>query len=101
MHLIEILLPVTDNDGRPFRAEQYARIREELPERFGGITAFSRAPAHGSVREENRIVHDDILVYEVMTDRLERSWWSEYRRKLEEEFAQDSIVIRASEIVRL
>ena len=101
MHLVEILLPVTDNGGKPFSAEQYARVRKELTERFGGITAFSRAPAYGSVRDEDRIVHDDILVYEVMTESLDRAWWSDYRRALEREFAQDAIVIRASTIDRL
>ena len=42
MHLIEILLPL-NNSGRPFRTETYAEVREHLTERFGGLTAFSRA----------------------------------------------------------
>jgi hypothetical protein len=45
MHLVEILLPLNDNSGRPFRTEKYAEVREHLTERFGGLTAFSRSPA--------------------------------------------------------
>jgi hypothetical protein len=45
MHLIEILLPLNDNNGRPFKAAKYAVIREHLTERFGGLTAFTRSPA--------------------------------------------------------
>ena len=38
MHLVEILLPVGDNEGQPFDARKYAVVREELSRRFGGIT---------------------------------------------------------------
>jgi len=30
MHLVEILLPLNDNSGRPFGAEKYAAIRPHL-----------------------------------------------------------------------
>jgi hypothetical protein len=46
-------------------------------------------------------VHDDIVIYEVMTDTVDRQWWERYRRSLEEAFAQDEIIIRASAITRL
>src|SRR5687768_4274806 len=39
MHLIQILLPVYDNDGKSFPASRYADVRRELTERFGGLTA--------------------------------------------------------------
>lgn len=54
MHLVEILLPVADNEGRPFAAHKYADVREELTRRFGGITAFTRAPAQGSITPRER-----------------------------------------------
>ena len=38
MHLVEILLPVADNEGQPFEVHKYAVVREELSRRFGGIT---------------------------------------------------------------
>jgi hypothetical protein len=47
MHLVEILLPLNDNRGRPFAPEKYPAVRQHLTERFGGLTAFTRSPAQG------------------------------------------------------
>ena len=101
MHLIEILLPVHDNQGRAFPEAKFAAIRQALTSRFGGATAFTRAPAQGTFEDKGKVQHDDIVIFEVMADALERDWWAAYRSKLEDEFAQDEIVIRASEITRL
>ena len=46
-HLIQILLPLFDNGGQPFPRSDYMRVRSELTERFGGLTAFTRTPAEG------------------------------------------------------
>lgn len=101
MHLIEILLPLNDNDGRPFDAARYAAIRQHLIERFGGLTAFTRSPAQGTATDGGKTVHDDIVVFEVMTEKLDVAWWHGYRRQLEREFRQDAIVARASAVTLL
>jgi hypothetical protein len=101
MYLIEILLPISDNGGKRFDAQKYMRVREGLTRRFGGITAFTRAPAEGISHANGEVVHDDIIVFEVMTDTLDGEWWGAYRQRLEKEFAQDEIIIRASTVVRL
>lgn len=101
MHLIEILLPLNDNSGRPFDAGKYAAIRQHLTERFGGLTAFTRSPAQGTTTDGGKTVHDDIVVFEVMTEKLDVSWWRNYRRQLEREFRQDAIVARASAVTLL
>jgi hypothetical protein len=101
VHLVEILLPVCDNQGQPFAAEKYAQVREELSRRFGGVTAFMRAPAHGETRATGILVRDDIIVFEIMTETLAVSWWRDYRRALEKEFAQNEIIVRVSAITRL
>jgi hypothetical protein len=72
VHLVEILLP-------------HSRARRPM------------APA----KQGARIVHDDIVVFELMTDPLDRPWWEAYRHGLEQSFAQDEIVIRAVAITRL
>jgi hypothetical protein len=36
-----------------------------------------------------------------MTQQLEQDWWSEYRKALEQRFAQDEVLITASGLVRL
>jgi hypothetical protein len=47
MHLVQLLLPLYDNERRPFARERLDAVRAELAERFGGVTAFLRAPASG------------------------------------------------------
>jgi hypothetical protein len=46
-YLVQILLPVRDNDGQPFANDPHGATRRELLDRFGGVTAHQRAPAHG------------------------------------------------------
>ena len=102
MHLVQLLLPLKDQDGKPFPRSQYRKIREVLTERFGGLTAYARAPAEGLWEEASgRKQRDDIVVYEVMTEELDRQWWKEYRQELEQRFRQRELVVRAHEISRL
>lgn len=102
MHLVQLLLPLRDNDDRPFPRAEFDRVSRELTERFGGVTAYLRAPASGAWREEGGdVTRDDMAIVEVMADNLDRAWWNGYRHELERRFRQDEIVIRASEIERL
>ena len=102
IHLVQLLLPLYDNAGRAFPAVHYAAVRDELTARFGGLTAYSRAPAQGLWQEsQGPPKRDDIIVYEVMTDALDRAWWSEYRRALERRFSQHELIIRSQEVERL
>src|ERR1700712_2705741 len=101
MHLVELLLPLNDNSGLPFGAEKYDMVRQQLTERFGGLTAFPRSPAQGSTKGDGKTVHDEIIVFEVMTKTLDVSWWGHYRLNLEREFRQDEILVRASTLTVL
>jgi hypothetical protein len=102
MHVIEILLPLRDNEGTPFPRAALDRVRQELTERFGGVTAHLRAPAAGAWKDdEGDVARDDVVIVEVMADSLDRGWWSGYRRDLEARFRQDEILIRATECERL
>ena len=102
IHLVQLLIPLRDNRGSSFPASHYAALREELATRFGGITAYTRAPAEGTWDADGRSRDtDDIVIYEVMVDRLDRDWWSAFRRSLEARFEQDELVIRAQQIERL
>jgi hypothetical protein len=77
VYLVQILLPVFDNHGAPQPPKLFQQVSQELTERFGGLTPFTRAPAEG------------------------RPWWEEYRRKLEQRFRQEAIVVRAQEVEQL
>jgi hypothetical protein len=95
MYLIQILLPLFDNQGTHFDAGLYADVRKELNAKFGGLTAFSRAPAEGLWQDDGKTKHDDIIVFEVMAEGVEPKWWRAYRKELEARFKQDQIVVRA------
>jgi hypothetical protein len=101
MYLIEILLPCADNGGTPFPLARFADVRKTLTRQFGGVTAFTRAPAHGVFHNGSQEVHDDIIVLEVMAETLDREMWARYRKHLEREFDQDEILIRASSVEKL
>ena len=91
VHLVQLLLPQYDG-----------AVARELTERFGGVTAYARAPAKGSWKPyTGETVHDDIVVYEVMVDALDAAWWAQFRKRLEERFDQEELVVRAHEIQRL
>jgi hypothetical protein len=95
MYLIQFLLPLRDNERRPFARADFERVRAELTERFGGVTAFLQAPASGVWKDAGETTHDELVLYEVMTEALDRAWWKGYRAELEKRFRQEAIVVRA------
>ncbi len=69
MHLIQILLPLYDNARQPLPPDEYLHVRNELTERFGGLTVYTRAPAEGLWRQNDNLTsRDDIVIFEVMGD---------------------------------
>ena len=95
--LIELLLPVTQNLDRGI----LDTVRSELTTRFGGVTLHLNSPAEGLWDNNGDLERDNIVVVEVMTDDLDRPWWTQYRRELERRLAQEYIVVRAVRIERL
>lgn len=74
MHLIQFLLPVYDNDGQRILKARFDAVRNELAQRFGGVTAYVRAPAVGAwADEDGDLQRDDVILFEVMTPSLDRS----------------------------
>jgi hypothetical protein len=98
MHLIQILLPTRDNDGKPFGKQLFNEVRTDLADHFGGVTAYMRAPASGLWDDDGKRVSDEIVIFEVMVDRLEREFWRLYRLELQEMFKQDVIVVRSQKL---
>ncbi len=102
MHLIQIFLPVRDNHGKAFAPEHYSRMREALTTKFGGLTAYTRAPAEGLWKDDqNDAHHDDIVIFEVMAAELDGAWWQDYKRQLKTTFAQEDLIIRVQKIMIL
>jgi len=99
MILVQLLLPLYGNTHEPLPRDVFQQTREEILAQFGGLTAYTRSPASGLWQEDNgTTVHDEILIYEVMTDALDEEWWRAYRAELEKRFQQDALVVRAQEI---
>ncbi len=96
MYLVQILLPLYDNEGHEFEAREYLELRSELADRFGGVTAYTRAPARGVWKGDSGATsRDDIVIFEVMTGELDRTWWTTFRKQLERRFRQESVIVRA------
>ena len=94
--LVQIVLPLYNNDGRPFPPSLLMQVRTELREKYGGLTAYTRAPAEGTWEDEQgRTRRDDVVIVEVMTDGLERDWWRNYATELAARFEQEELVVRA------
>lgn len=69
MHLVQLLLPLYSNSGLRFDQRLYTEVRNELVNRFGGISAYTRAPVRGLWQETIVAFHDP-----VNDGRLARSW---------------------------
>ena len=98
---VEIFVPLVRGDGEPVDKRYLADLERELTERFGGVTAFTRAPARGRWSDGGRVETDDVVIYEVMAQALDRPWWRELRERLEQDLDQEEVVIRSHAIERL
>ena len=102
MYLVQMLLPLYDNAGQRVGAERFAQLRDELTQKYGGVTAFLRSPAHGTWKEASGAVDvDEVVMCEVMVEALDRGWWAQYRTRLEARFGQRELIVRAMPLERL
>jgi hypothetical protein len=102
MHLVELFLPLADNEGSPFTRPIFASVEKELADMFGGVTAYPRAPASGIWKQGGEDTkRDDLIIYEIITEKIDKDWWKSYRETLEQIFKQDQIIIRSHEICLL
>lgn len=95
MRLLQIFLPLYDNTGMALPQALFAEVRTELLACFGGLTAYTRAPAQGLWDDGRQFVRDDVVIYEVMIGDIDHSWWAGYKRALGDRFKQREILIRA------
>ena len=102
MYLVQILLPLYDNQGRRLPRELFELTSRTLAKAHGGVTAYTRSPAVGLWnRRGSHLRRDDIVVYEVMTAALNATLWARRRKAWEISFRQETIVIRAARCRRL
>jgi hypothetical protein len=102
MNMVQLLLPLWSNAGERFSKKLFDQVSKELIDRFSGLTAHVQAPARGLwEKEDGKTVRDEIIIYEVMVENLDLSWWTEYRQLLETRFKQNKLIIRSQEITIL
>jgi hypothetical protein len=102
MHLVQLLLPLITSAGTRVGEAAFAAVRRELTEKFGGVTAYMRAPAVGLWTDENgHVARDEVIMVEVVVDELDRPWWISYRETLAGRFGQEVVHARAMRIERL
>jgi hypothetical protein len=101
-HLVQILLPLRTSDGSGQPPALFAEVRDELTQRFGGVTAYSRSPATGLWKNtEAEVEREQVIMVEVVVTAFDRRWWTEYRGRLAKRFDQEEIHARAIAIERI
>ena len=96
MELVQIVLPLYDNDGARLPRPLYSATLSELTDAFGGATAFTRSPAEGFWEDPaGRVQRDEVIVVEVLVEEADAPWWAEYKSRLAARFAQETVLIRA------
>jgi hypothetical protein len=94
--LVQILLPLTDNERRPFADAVWDRLKARLVDAFGGVTAYQHTPAQGVwAPTQQARTREEVFVVEVMTAEFDVGWWTELQGDLERELRQEAIVVRA------
>ena len=95
MVLIQLLLP-TNGAATADGPAPLAETRRELADRFTGLTAYVRSPARGVwTAPDGHTEHDEVVMFEVVTDTFDRTWWRTYAATLARRFRQQSIHVRA------
>ncbi len=99
--LVQLLLPRNASE-HSISIASFQEVRDELTSKFGGVTVYSQASADGLWESHEGVIkRDEMVLFEVMADSLEKRWWRNYRHILECRFKQVEIVIRAHRITRL
>ena len=76
MVLVQMLLPTQSPGGTPFPDQLLRQTRAELVDRFGGLTAYTRAPATGLwTSPDGDVEVDTVVMIELLSERFDREWW--------------------------
>lgn len=99
MHLVQVFFPLTETSARK---GALARLRWLLLAKFGGVTAFTRAPAQGAwLDSDDGVDADQIVIVEAMVETLDAAWWAMLREELETSLGEEEILIRAHLVQKL
>lgn len=92
--LIQLFLPLADNQGKLFPPAYFNAVKQQLTQKFSGLSVYENSPVNGSWKDKAEVKKDSLLVYEVMSDEIDAAFWEKYKTRLQKQFKQESIVIR-------
>ncbi len=96
--LVQLFLPLYDNEGIAFPEKYFLKVRKELTKVFGGTTFYFRSPVSGTWKQENKVIKDELLVAEVLANEKTSAFLYQYKARLEKRFKQDTILMRFMDI---
>lgn len=92
--IYEIYLPLTYNDGSIIEDEKFRLTRDELVDRFGGLTNTPPGfPLQGWWHSPQGVVADNIVIWRVVTQDDDDVFFLEYQQMLEQRFIQKKVYI--------
>jgi hypothetical protein len=99
----EILIPLADNQGKPFPASKIEHVSEKLVERFRGCRCQPLAPFVGSWKHRGHVYRDNLLLFTVDAPRSDDSmtWMLAFRDRLTTQFSQIEIYLAVTELLWL
>jgi inorganic pyrophosphatase len=97
--LIQLFLPTIAKNGKPFPRSYYDTVREQLTDKFNGVSMYFNSKVSGVWKDEDaKLVKDELMVFEVMSDAITLDFWKSYQRSLQKQFKQESILIRCMDM---
>lgn len=102
MKLVQIFLPLYDNDQQLFQRSIYDQLEDLLKEQFGGVTFYRNMPVEGLWKDETgKTKYDELIIAEIMIETIDKQWWQQFKQRLEQIFRQEEILIRCIEFEKL
>ena len=97
---VELLLPLTDNQGRPFSWAKIERVSEALLERFEGCRTQPLTPHLGMWKFRGKIYREGVLHFTADGPRADESlaWVLSFKERLKRQFNQIDIYLAVTEL---
>jgi inorganic pyrophosphatase len=97
--LVQLFLPLYDEQGRPFLQAFFTAVKKKLTEKFGGVTVYAHSPVSGLWEDgQSKIVRDTMVIFEVMAGEIDAAFWKKYKSSLMKKFGQKELLVRRFEV---
>jgi hypothetical protein len=85
MQLVQIFLPLYDNNKQLFEESVYNDVRNMLKDQFGGVSFHRNTPVGGLWKDEGgKTNYDELIIAEIMIHNLNKEWWKQFKQDLEQ-----------------